>query len=50
MIFVVVIDVYIVVCGFAHMELLRCVDLQTGCVWSFASVTILRFDTVSLVL
>jgi len=29
---VVVIDVYIVVCGFAHMQLLRWVDLQTCCV------------------
>jgi hypothetical protein len=38
---------YIVVCGFAHMKLLRLVDLQCClCVWSFASVTMLRIDTV----
>ena len=29
---VVVVDMYIVVCGFAHVELLTLVDLQTGCV------------------
>jgi hypothetical protein len=39
---------YIVECGYAHMELLRLVDLQSClCVWSFASVTMLRADTVS---
>jgi hypothetical protein len=37
------------VCCFAQMELLRLVDLQFClCVWSFASVTILRVDTVLL--
>jgi len=39
---------YTVVCGFAHMELLRLDDLQSCvCLWSFASVTMLRVDTVS---
>jgi hypothetical protein len=39
--------VYIVVCGFVHMELLRLVDVQCClCVWSFGSVTILRADSV----
>jgi hypothetical protein len=39
---------YIVVFGFAHMELLRLVDLWSClCVWSFASVTMLSADTVS---
>jgi len=38
---------FIFVCGFAHMELLGLVDLQSClCVWSFASVTVLRADTV----
>jgi hypothetical protein len=38
---------YIVVCGFAHLELLRLVDFQCClCVWSFAFVTMLRFDSV----
>ena len=35
---------YIFMCGFAHTELLRLVDLH---VWSFASVTVVRFDTLS---
>jgi hypothetical protein len=39
--------VYIVMCDFAHMELLRLVDLLSClCVWSFASVTMLTVDTV----
>ena len=39
---------YIVLCGFAHMELLRLVNLQSFlCVWSFASVTMLTVDAVS---
>ena len=39
---------YVVVCGFAHMELLRLVDLQFClCVWSFESVTVLTVGTVS---
>ena len=38
---------YIFVCGFAHLELLRLVDLQSClCVWTFASVTMLRADTL----
>jgi hypothetical protein len=42
---------YIFVCGFAHVELLRLVDLLSClcsclCDWSFASVTILRVDSV----
>ena len=42
---VVVVDVYFV-CVFVHT--LRLVDLQACvCVWSFASVTMLRADTVS---
>jgi hypothetical protein len=41
--------VCIVVCGFAHMELLRLVDwLSCLCVWSFASVTVLTVDSVSV--
>jgi hypothetical protein len=40
--------VCIVVCGFAHMELLRLDDwLSCLCVWSFASVTMLTVDTLS---
>ena len=35
---------YIFMCGFAHTELLRLVDLH---VWSFASVTVVRVDMLS---
>jgi len=35
---------YIFVCGFAHTQLLRLVDLH---VWSFASVTVVRVDMLS---
>ena len=39
---------FIVVCGFALLELLRLVDLQSRlCVCSFASVTMLTVDSVS---
>ena len=39
---------YIVVCGFAHVELLRLVDLHSFlCVWSFASVMMITVDGVS---
>jgi hypothetical protein len=39
--------VYIVVCGFVHMELLRLVDLQCClCVWGFGFVIMLTVDSV----
>jgi len=49
MIFVVVfIDMYIVVCGFAHVELQGRVDLQNCCVsGALHLLTVLRVDTVS---
>ena len=38
---------YIVVCGFVQMELLRLDGLQSClCVWSFASVMMLTVDSV----
>jgi hypothetical protein len=38
---------WLLMCGFAQMELLRLVDLQFClCVWSFAYVTMLRVDIV----
>jgi len=48
MIFVVVVVGVYCVCGFAHLELLRWVDLQISCVsvWCFASVIMLRVETV----